>query len=91
MPLIKNEGQNDNCISASFWKDQKCLISGNYKFWCCNNTEYLIDIKNDEEIIDFEKRKNLKNKLDKIYKQFILKQDYYTDMIDRIKSLGYLQ
>lgn len=90
-PLLTGEGLNDNRYAASFWKGQRCIIMDGYKYWQWGNKEYLIDVKTRKRITDLAIRDKLKNQLDKICKQYLMKEKYYKKTVKDLRSLGYLQ
>lgn len=90
-PLLNGEQLDDVCFAASFWRNQLCIVMGNYKYWTWGNREYLTNIKTGEVITDSTIRKKLKSTLTKVCNQYLTDKNYYARTVENLKSIGYLR
>jgi len=91
LPLMRGEKTNHLQYAMSIWQGQRCLVMGNYKYWIQGKKESLTNIKTRKKIDDAERLNNFREKLNKIYSQYIKKRDYYKKNLEQLKSLGYLK
>lgn len=90
LSFIKGRNPAQTRFAASFWRNQRCIIKGRYKYWLKGPKESLIDLETKKEISNPALFNNLKQTLEKIYNKYIVKKQFYDDTVERLKSIGYI-
>jgi len=91
LPLMQGTESGRDRHAVSFWFHQQCIVQGNNKYWLRENEETFTNLQTGEEIEEWEVRDNLRRLLDQEYQRYISQEDYYSDTIQELKALGYLQ
>jgi len=91
MPLLMGEKSENDWFAVSFCLGQRSIVMGDYKYWLRNGKEYFINIKTNQNIRGAVLQNTLRNRLEKVFNKYISKKDYYEEIVNRLKSIGYLQ
>ena len=90
LTLINAEPWAAKSHAAAFWKAQRCLYSGNAKYWMRVDKEYLTDVSSGEAIDDPDLLETMRGRLDELHEKYILHRDYDEETIERLRQLGYI-